>query len=62
MSKIEHWQSEHDFKSPVHPEPEQGDYDWQDDQREASNLVSFVVLSLAIGIACGWAGILSGRI
>lgn len=53
---------EPDFKCPVTPEPEQGDYDWQDDQREASSLLTFVVLSLAIGIACGWAGILSGRI
>lgn len=34
----------------------------REDQREASSLVAFVVLSLFIGIACGWAGILSGRI
>jgi hypothetical protein len=53
---------EHDFKCPVYPQPEQGDYDEQEDQREASTLLSFVVISLCIGVACGWAGILTGRI
>jgi hypothetical protein len=49
--------------------PEPGDLERYEDEgpdqeepREASNLLSFVVLSLVIGIACGWAGILSGRI
>lgn len=34
----------------------------REDQGEASNLVAFVVLCLVIGVASGWAGILSGRI
>lgn len=63
MGKVQNrYLPEHDFKSPAPPEPEQGDYEQQEDQREASTLASFVVLMLFIGVACGWAGILSGRI
>lgn len=63
MAKVkENLIPEPDFKCPAFPEPEQGDYDWQDDQREASDLVAFVVLSLLIGTVSIWAGIASGSI
>ncbi|WP_398471521.1 hypothetical protein [Tardiphaga sp.] len=48
-----------EFETPVYPDQEE---DEREEQREASTLLSFVVISLFIGIACGWAGILSGRI
>jgi hypothetical protein len=41
---------EHDFKSPVYPEPGQGDYDWQEEPQEVSNLASFVAICLFIGM------------
>lgn len=48
-----------EFETPVYPDQEE---DEREEQREASSLLVFVVLSLVIGTASIWLGIASGRI